>query len=304
MHAVFPIEAGRTESTEFREDRAPIRLEGGVTGTTGLEGTAARGSSANAPPPGLLAGGTRGQGWQPAAGAGWDGPTARTPIVSRANPDEPSTRSSVAPAATGHRALFLGFGAGLTVVALAFALAYFLGPRSRPEPVAPAPTPVLPTPAPVVVVQPPLPAVPTPPVVTEAPKPPVQEAVPPPTVTPPVEAKPAQKPDVRKKAPAHKAHATAKQAPASPVAPVTPVATPKETPAPKQAPTGAPGTLVLIVSPAGDVLIDGKLQRKQEGRAEYPLPPGTHQVEVRGPSNWRKEIAVEAGQKTWEWAYR
>jgi eukaryotic-like serine/threonine-protein kinase len=296
MHSVFPIEAGRTESTEFREDRAPIRLEGGVTGT-GLEGTAARVSSANVPPAGLLAGGTRGQGWQREAAAGWDGPTARTPIVSRANPDEPSTRSSVAPVATGHRALFLGFGAGLTVVALAFALAYFLGPRSRPEPaVAPATPAPLRTPAPVVPVQPPpVAVVPTPPAVVEAPKPPVQEAVPPP------EAKPVQKPEVRKKAPAHKAHATAKQTPAPPVAPV---ATPKEAPAPKQAPTGAPGTLVLIVNPPGEVLIDGKLQRKQEGRAEYPLPPGTHQVEVRGPSNWRKEIAVEAGQKTWEWAYR
>jgi hypothetical protein len=61
---------------------------------------------------------------------------------------------------------------------------------------------------------------------------------------------------------------------------------------------------VLYVSPAGQVLIDGKLQRKQDGRAEYPLPPGTHQVEVRGPSNWRKNVVVQPGEKTWEWAYR
>jgi len=62
--------------------------------------------------------------------------------------------------------------------------------------------------------------------------------------------------------------------------------------------------LVLTVSPAGDVYIDGKLQRKQEGKAEYELTVGKHQLEVRGPSNWRKEVVIEPGQKEWQWAYR
>ena len=230
------------------------------------------------------------------------GGLSRTPIASRTNPEEPATRPSAPPPAASHRALFLGFGAGLTVVLLAFGLAYFLGPRSRPF--APEEAPVaLPKLAPVApALLPPVVATPTPPLVAAAPQPPRQ--TPPVVVSPAPEATPPpapEKPDKKKKAPAVRKHPSAKPTPAAPV--VAPDGQ-KEPPAPKQVPSGAPGTLVLIVNPAGDVLIDGKLQRKQEGRAEYPLPPGKHQVEVRGPSNWRKEIVVEPSQKTWEWAYR
>jgi hypothetical protein len=72
----------------------------------------------------------------------------------------------------------------------------------------------------------------------------------------------------------------------------------------KPAPITKPGTLVLTVHPAGDVFIDGERRRKQDGKAEYQLSAGKHQLEVRGPSTWTKEILVEPNEKTWEWAYR
>ena len=38
------------------------------------------------------------------------------------------------------------------------------------------------------------------------------------------------------------------------------------------------------------------------GRAEYELPPGTHQVEVKGPSSWGpKQILIES-EKTFSQA--
>jgi len=64
---------------------------------------------------------------------------------------------------------------------------------------------------------------------------------------------------------------------------------------PEAPPTGPPGTLVLTVSPWGEVFIDGKSYGEQVGRSEYPLPPGTHQVEVKGPSSWGpKQILIQS----------
>ncbi len=278
MHAVFPIESARTESTEFRQERVPIRLEDGVSASDvpGGGATAARVFSGSVPPPGFVEASARAAGDQV-----WDGPTARTPIVSQDVSREPSTRPTAAPERASHRGLFVGMAAGAAVAAVGFAA--LLWTRSQP-PAAP-----IPTSAPVLSVV--------------APKPPPPEVTAPVVVTPPAEptapAAPAR-PEPTTKHPSVRRHPPPKATPTARTAPSE--RPPPESP--KQVPMGAPGTLVLYVSPAGDVLIDGKLQRKQEGRAEYPLPPGTHQIEVRGPSNWRKNVVVQPSEKTWEWAYR
>jgi hypothetical protein len=62
-------------------------------------------------------------------------------------------------------------------------------------------------------------------------------------------------------------------------------------------PKGPPGKLVLTVNPWGQVFIDGKLRGEQVGRSEYELPPGSHQVEVKGPSSWGpKQIEILSKQ--------
>jgi eukaryotic-like serine/threonine-protein kinase len=279
MHAVFPIESARTESTEFRQERVPIRLEDGVSASEVPGGgvTAARVSSGGAPPSGFVEASMRGPG-DPQA---WDGPTARTPIVSQDVSREPSTRPTAPPERASHRGLFVGMAAGAGVVAVGFA--FLTWTKSKP-PAAP------------ILVPPPVLSV-------VAPKAPPLEVVAPVVVTPPVEPTPPavpSRPEPTTKHPSVRRHPSTKATPTARTPP--PPGPPPESP--KQLPMGAPGTLVLYVSPAGDVLIDGKLQRKQDGRAEYQLPPGTHQLEVRGPSNWRKSVVVQPSEKTWEWAYR
>ena len=289
MHQVFPIEAARTESTEFRQERVPIRLEDGVSAAQvpGGGATLARGASGSTPPPGFLEGSVRTPLRDDQAGMGWDGPTARTPIVSRDAGQEPTTRPTAQPERTSHRGLFVGMAVGAAVVAIGFA--GLLWTRSKP----PGPTPTATsTPTPSVAVETPTPAPPP-----AVPSPVVVSAPPAPTPQP--------APPSHERGPKHPVAHRPTPSKATPAAPsVLPPASPSPPSTPTQLPNAAPGTLVLYVSPAGQVLIDGKLQRKQDGRAEYPLPPGTHQVEVRGPSNWRKNVVVQPGEKTWEWAYR
>jgi eukaryotic-like serine/threonine-protein kinase len=294
MHSVFPIEAARTESTEFRQERVPIRLEDGVSAASVVGGgaTAARVQPEAPPPPGYLEGTSRRPDYAQAgqAGTGWDGPTARTPIVSQGAPQEPSTRPTAQPAVRAtHHGLLVGIAAGAVIAALSFGFLLFLNARPAPTP-APAAQAATPKPAPL---QSP-PPVTTPPV---SPPPTAQVTAP---TAPPASIAAALEHGTKhssvRKHPAPKGNPTARTPPVEETSPPPAI--------PKQAPQGAPGMLVLYVSPAGEVLIDGKLQRRQEGRAEYSLTPGTHQVEVRGPSNWRKDVIVEASQKTWEWAYR
>jgi serine/threonine protein kinase len=291
MHQVFPIEASRTESTEFRQERVPIRLEDGVSAADvpGGGATAARVVSGSRPPPGFLGGGAAVSGNEQ-AGVGWDGPTARTPIVSR----EPTTTPSAPPERQSHRALLVGMSAGVALAAVGFAVLVWMR-FSPPAPAASVPPVVVATPVP----SPP----PVPQLTVEAPKSP---SPPPPHViaSAPVEPAPSA-PAKPERGPKRKVERLKKVATkAAPAARTVPQEAPPPPAAPTQLPSAAPGTLVLYVSPAGEVLIDGKVQRRQEGRAEYPLPPGTHQVEVRGPSNWRKNVVVQPGEKTWEWAYR
>jgi hypothetical protein len=67
---------------------------------------------------------------------------------------------------------------------------------------------------------------------------------------------------------------------------------------PNPASGGAPGKLVLTVSPWGDVSIDGRRLGEQVGRKEIDLPPGDHVLEVQGPSNWGpKKITIKPGEK-------
>jgi eukaryotic-like serine/threonine-protein kinase len=286
MHEVFPIESARTESTEFRQERIPIRLEDGVSAAQvqGGGATAARGVSGRAPPPGFVEAGGE---YPQQGGLAWDGPTARTPIVSRDPSFEPTTPPTARPERASHRGLFVGMAAGAAVVALAFSALLWTRAKAPPAPVPPTSTPV---PVPLVVAPKPAPQEVPPPVVVRTPV----------VASPPVEPVPA-KPEPPTKHPLVHKHPTPKAAPTARPAPPGVQSPPS---APKQLPTAAPGTLVLFVSPAGEVLIDGKLQRRQDGRAEYQLLPGTHQIEVRGPSNWRKEVVVQPSQKTWEWAYR
>jgi len=88
----------------------------------------------------------------------------------------------------------------------------------------------------------------------------------------------------------------------APPASVPPTARPKQALPRNAVSTGPPGTLVLNVRPWGEVFIDSKSHGEQVGRAEYELPPGTHQVEVKGPSSWGpKQILIES-EKTFSQA--
>ena len=271
MHTLFPIESGRTESTEFREPRIPIRLEGG----TGGGPVPAASNVLSTPPRPQLQSDAPPAGSSP-SGTGWDAQTARTPVA-QTLAREPATRTTAPPAREGKRGVFVALGAGLAGVLATLAVVLFLSPKQTVV------RPALPVEAPPARPQQLLPPV----VAKPAPEPP----------PPSIASAPARKP----KPPAVHKHSAAK--PALAPAAAAPVATPAPVVAKPLPPTG-PGMLVLFVSPAGDVLIDGKFQRRQDGRAEYELTPGTHQLEVRGPPAWKKAIVVEASQKTWEWAYR
>jgi eukaryotic-like serine/threonine-protein kinase len=64
---------------------------------------------------------------------------------------------------------------------------------------------------------------------------------------------------------------------------------------PNDAATEPLGMLILTVDPWGEVFIDNKSRGEQVGRTEYQLTPGSHQLEVKGPSSWGPEqILIES----------
>ncbi len=270
MHQVFPIESSQTESTEFRQNVAPPVSDGGTPPLPSAQGPLAGAVvSGRAPPPAVFENTSR----RTSPEVAWDAPTARTPIVLRDIAEEPATQPSGQPRRTKRRALLVGVVlAGALLLAGGFGA--LLVTRAKPAspaialPAAPAVThlPQLPEPPPA---PPPPPALPNP-----EPKAPVAQIKP---------------PNVRRHSPKMSSTTPASR---------------QATPLPKASTVATPGTLVLTVHPAGDVFIDGERRRKQDGKAEYQLLPGKHQLEVRGPSNWTKEIVVEPNEKTWEWAYR
>jgi len=266
MHQVFPKEASQTESTEFRQSVVPTSPDGGAQPPSSPGGAAAvQAVSRSAPPPGVLEPTSRKTGPEIA----WDTPTARTPILLRDVAQEPTTEPSEPPAPGRKRTLWgIGLGSALLVAGAVVALIFM-----RPKPVTPQ---VPPAPPPVVI------EVPRPPEPTREPAQPIVEPKP---SVPPI------------KSPTVRRHPSTKAGSTTPAGrQLAPVA--------KPAPIAKPGTLVLTVHPAGDVFIDGERRRKQDGKAEYQLSAGKHQLEVRGPSTWTKEILVEPNEKTWEWAYR
>ena len=270
MHQVFPIESAQTESTEFRRPVIPPVPDGATPSFPSPGGPlAGQVVSGSAPPPAVLENTSRRAGPEVA----WDAPTARTPIVLRDVTEEPATQPSEQPRRTKRRALFAGLALAAGFL-LAGAFGALLVTRTK------AASPGVPLPVSPVVTQ--LPKLSEPP-----PAPPPEPAPPSPEQKSPVaQAKP---PSVRRHAPkAGSTTSASRQLPPLPKAPTV----------------VTPGTLVLTVHPAGDVFIDGERRRKQDGKVEYQLPAGKHQLEVRGASNWTKEIVVEPNEKTWEWAYR
>ncbi len=270
MHQVFPIESSQTESTEFRQNPAPLVPDGGGPSFPSTGGAmAAQLVSGSAAPPAVLENTSRRTGPEVA----WDAPTARTPIVLRDIAEEPATQPSEHPRRAKRRGLLVGIALTCALL-LAGAFGALLVTKAKPA------SPAVPLPTPPVVTQ--LPQFPvTPPAAPPEPAPPSPEPK-----APVAQSKP---PTVRRHPPK-----TGSAAPAGR----------QLAPLPKAPTLATPGTLVLTVHPAGDVFIDGERRSKQDGKAEYQLPPGKHQLEVRGPSNWTKQIVVEPNEKTWEWAYR
>jgi eukaryotic-like serine/threonine-protein kinase len=273
MRELFPIEAARTENTEFR----PVPLIPGRQGGDTLASTPGaelrRLSGSGTMPPDLLTG--EGEEMSPALGSSRSRAlsgakrenSAYTPVASAHEvASESATRRKELPKwATKPMLLVALTAVGSTV--LAIVLAVMVGTKSEPKArtvpqEAPSQRPAEPVkPADLVL----------------APAQPVQALPDSPTPAP--------------------------RDPAPPVA--APVASPGRgtVPAPVHthksgsSPKGAPGKLVLTVNPWGQVFIDGKLRGEQVGRSEYELPPGSHQVEVKGPSSWGpKQIEILSKQ--------
>jgi eukaryotic-like serine/threonine-protein kinase len=273
MRELFPIEAARTENTEFRPaPGVPGVVAGDALGST--PGAQARSMSGRSSmPPDLLAadgaeisptlGSARSRAFSEARREN----SAYTPVASAQEVSaESATRRKELPKWVNKPMLLVGATAiGSTL--LAIVLAVIVGTKSEPK--APVPKPEAP---------PHLSAEPAkPPDLVLAPVQPVQ--APPEAPTP------------------------APRDPTPPIPPVVPaphtvaVAPPAHPHRSGGSAKGPPGKLVLTVNPWGQVFIDGKSHGEQVGRAEYELPPGSHQVEVKGPSNWGpKQIEIQSKQ--------
>ncbi len=273
MRELFPIEAARTENTEFRPAPAiPGRL-GGDTLASGPHSASLQSmSSGQSIPPDLLSPG----GQQSAALSSGRSRalhdagrqiSAYTPVMSPEDVSgEPATRAG--PSQWLNRPMLL---VGAIAIASTLLAIFLVVLRAKPEPQAPpspqvASTVEAPPHRPAGAVKRPdlelSPAAPAQPV--EAPTPAPRD----PTVSPPVSAPhpvEALPPPGRQ----HKSGGAAK----------------------------GPGKLVLTVNPWGQVFIDGKSRGEQVGRSEYELAPGSHKVEVKGPTNWGpKQIEIQSKQ--------
>jgi serine/threonine protein kinase len=275
MRELFPIEAARTENTEFRPAPAvPVRL-GGDTLASGPHSASlqSRSGSQSIPPDLLSASGQQSaslsSGRSRALQDAGRQISAYTPIVSPEDVSgEPATRAG--PSQWLNKPMLLVGAIAIASTLLAIFLALVL--RTKPESQAPPQGP------------------------------PVAATVEPPPHRP---AAPVKRSDLE-------------LAPAQPVQPVeAPTPAPRDTtvPPPASAPhqvetlpsaghqhrssgtAKGPGKLVLTVNPWGQVFIDGKSRGEQVGRSEYELSPGSHKVEVKGPTNWGpKQIEIQSKQ--------
>jgi len=272
MRELFPIEASRTENTGYERVPTPGRLDVPTSTVPPSPGMGGREMRALGPVE-LLGGGHAStearlteRVWPSLATEHEN--SADTPVVS---PEDPAAETGRLPRVSGLRRL------GATAVVLTLA-AIAIATLWNRKPAQPAPG------------KPPIPASLT---AADAPTP-AQRS----DVSPPLDALSAPAPKAPTVMVAPKAPKAA--GPKRPLA-VHPLSKVPEVPPIPSPASGAPGTLVLTVNPWGDVFIDGKKmgEREQVGRAEYLLPPGDHQVEVQGPSNWGpKLISIQTEQTT------
>jgi serine/threonine protein kinase len=269
MRELFPIEAARTENTEFRPTSpAPIRLGGeGLASTPGAEVRGLSGSGNM--PPDLLGGGspemspTLGSSRSRALSEAKRENSAYTPVASAHDVAAESATRRKELSKWANKPMLLVGATALGSTLLAVILAVMVGTKSEPKtPVqpqaAPAQKPAEAIKPPDLVLSPAQPVQPLPEAPTPAPRDP----------TPPVPA------------PVASSHGSS----------VPGLVHPHRT---GTSTKGPPGKLVLTVNPWGQVFIDGKPRGEQVGRAEYELSPGSHQVEVKGPSNWGpKQIEI------------
>jgi len=295
MRELFPVEASRTEVTAV-----PISQPGRVAGSTFRSGPAAvadpaaQVESATAPP---LVGVKYDPTIALAPAASKPAPRVASQLTPVVVPDEQTQRR---PRTESRRATWIPWVVGVVVVAGGAALvvprmskqaappdartpASAALPEQKPRTDGDAPLEPKPRPVPA---REPEPVTPPPPAVS-APAPETPSVGSPAPV-----AKPA-------KAPVTPQHSAAKrnrpqQVAAAPTAP----SPGPPAPGPNPASAGAPGKLVLTVSPWGDVTIDGKRLGEQVGRKEIELAPGDHVLEVQGPSSWGpKKITIKSGEK-------
>jgi serine/threonine protein kinase len=271
MRELFPIEAARTENTEFRPvPLVPSRI-GGDTLASGPHSASLQGvSRGESIPAGLLATsdsqrsaiGTSQSRSQYDAGRQI---SAYTPIASADDiSGEPATRTG--PSKWPNKPMLLVGGTAVvsTLLAIVLAIALSNKPDSKQAP-STASTQVAPKPA-------------------EPVKPSDLVLSPPPTPQPIAEQ------------PTPAPRDTTLSQPAVPVRPFDASSQPA-----RSHKSGLPGRgtgkLVLTVNPWGQVFIDGKSHGEQVGRSEYELTPGSHKLEVKGPKNWGpKQIEIQSRQ--------
>jgi serine/threonine protein kinase len=258
MRELFPIEAARTENTEYRPTALSADGLGGNP-ALGIQATSLSGSRQM--PPDLLS--SRGAEPLPLRQA-----SAYTPVVSPEDVSgEPATRRGEPTKWVTKPMLFVGAAAiGSTLVAIVLAVVLSTKPEPKPTRASSAVNSL-----------------------EEPPPKPAQPVKPSGLVLPPVEPTPS---------PLEATPAPREPTPtAAPVVPAPKVVSPPAAPHPVRRPAakGPPGTLALTVNPWGQVFIDGKNLGEQVGRSEYSLPPGFHQVEVKGPLSWGpKQIEIQS----------
>jgi tRNA A-37 threonylcarbamoyl transferase component Bud32 len=262
MRSLFPAEAARTERTVVRHTPVPGQLEGivaavGAPGGMGEMAGVASSSPYVRPIPLRSESGAR------------TSPSGATPILPAQRVwEESPTRRTARVLQTRTPWVITAATAGVVFFILAMVYARSLDSAQDGS------TPVSRTAPPTAV----------------ALHPSTPAAVTPPPVTPPVvEAAPAPAP------------AEVVQAPVSidSARPAAAVASARKVVATASKPTvpELPGTLELTVAPTGEVFIDGKSRGQQTGTAKYELPPGDHQIDIKGAVRWGpKNVSIQSNK--------
>jgi serine/threonine protein kinase len=265
MRSLFPAEAARTERTVVRHTPVPGQLEGivaavGAPGGVGEMAGIASSSPYVRPIPLHSDSGAR------------TSPSGATPIlpVQRVWEESPTRRTA---RVLQTRTPWVITAATAGVVFFILAMVYARSLDSAADASA-APSRTAP---PLAVAAPPA----TPPAVALEP------------VTPPVVAAPPTPAPAEAVQPSISTESPTTAHPAAPVAGTRKVVATATKPAVPE----APGTLELTVAPAGEVFIDGKSRGQQTGTVKYELPPGDHQIDIKGAVRWGpKNIAIHSNK--------